>query len=769
MVAACGVPTLGHLLDNEKLRSVNAFMKNYAILALCLATLWVSGCATTGESARGVEQFDPVPPIAVGSQTLEAVAPRSVTDLLRDADLAFQAANKAQEEGDEEAALRQYVLMLELLTEADLDPKVFYSLRTEFGTILNKSTQQAALYQPRQYSPLDSSEYASGNLQDFSIPFPLPEQVLAEIDRIQNGYPKNFQTFLDRSQKYLPYITRQLREAGLPEEMAYLALVESGFQPKIVSRAGAGGMWQFMRPTARRFNLRVDSHVDERYDWIHSTRAAIEYLTVLNREFSGSWPLAITAYNMGEGGLARAIAANGGDSDLFSLFETPPASYRIRLETKRYFPKFIATLIVARSPERYGFKINPQPPEDVTHVPVNGLYALNDLDRALGYPEGTLARINPALLNETTPPSGTFNILVPSQDKARFASVLRNTPKLKNAAGSHKVKRGETVSQIATKYGVSASEIMRHNGISSARKLRAGQTLKIPGYRATGQGGGNSAPTQTASAAEATTRTEKLTYKVKPGDTLYDIAQAHRVSVSDLQEWNNKGRRSRLKVGETLHVGERTVSTAAKTTTSASASSGGTRYHTVRAGEYPAKIARDYGIPVRDFLSWNNLGARSTIKVGDKLIVSASAQTASKEPTTDAIAPPDTPPAASPVTRTASTTESTGLHKVRKGESASVIAQKYGMTTREFLSMNGLTSRSVLRAGKTYKVSGSGGSAASSEAESAKELTHTVARGQNPTTIARRYGVKISDLFKWNKWPKNHVLQIGDRVLIRKG
>jgi len=512
----------------------------------------------------------------------------------------------------------------------------------------------------------------------------------------------------------------------------------------------------------------VDSHVDERYDWIHSTRAAIEYLTVLNREFSGSWPLAITAYNMGEGGLARAIASNGGDSDLFSLFETPPASYRIRLETKRYFPKFIATLIVARSPERYGFKINPQPAEDVTHVPVTGLYALNDLDRAMGYPEGTLARVNPALLNETTPPSGTFHILVPSQDKSRFASVLRSAPKLKHAAGSHKVKRGETVSQIATKYGVSASEIMRHNSISSARKLRAGQTLKIPGYRGSGQGGGETTSTTTASRSESATRTEKVTYKVKPGDTLYDIAQAHRVSVSDLQEWNNKGRRSRLKVGETLHVGERTV-TATPSRTAAPATSGGTTYHTVRAGEYPAKIARDYGIPVRDFLSWNNLGARSTIKVGDKLIVSAAAQTASNEPTTDAIAPPDTPPAASPVTRTAANTTSTGEHKVRKGESASVIAQKYGMTTREFLSLNGLTSRSVLRADKTYKVHSSGGSAASSEAESAKDLTHTVARGQNPTTIARRYGVKISDLFKWNKWPKNHVLQIGDRVLIRKG
>ncbi len=764
-------------------------MKNYALLALCLATLWVSGCATTGQSARGVEQFDPIPPVAVGSASLEAVRPRSVTDLLRDADLAFQAANTAQEAGDEEAALRQYVLMLELLTEADLDPKLFYALRDEFGTILNRTNQEAALYQPRQYSPLDSGEYTAGNLGEFSIPFPLPEQVLEEIDRIQNGYPKNFQIFLDRSQKYLPYIRERMRAAGLPEEMAYLALIESGFQPKIVSRAGAGGMWQFMRPTARRFNLRVDSHVDERYDWVRSTDAAIEYLTILNREFDSSWPLALTAYNMGEGGLARAIASNGGDKNLWRLIETPPASYRIQLETKRYFPKFIATVIVAGSPERYGFTVNAQQPEILTHVPVSGVFALGELDQAMGYPEGTLAQLNPALLNETTPPSGTFNILVPHHEKDKFTTALRSAPKMKYASGTHKVKRGETVSQIATRYGVSASEIMRHNSISSARKLRAGQNLKIPGAQGEGRGGSaeTTAPAPevevvTASAAPVT-RTEKISYKVKPGDTLYDIANAHSVSVADLQKWNDKGRRARLKVGETLNVGDRVVASAAPAA-SAPASKGDDAYHTVRGGEYPAKIARDYGIPLRDFLAWNNLGARSTIKVGDTLIVASSGASNSNKPTTDALDPPDRAPAPSPVAAPAPKAEkeiqlasnkssSSSAHTVRKGESASTIAQKYGIKTSEFLAWNGLTNRSILRAGKSYAVSGPEGGGvvtASSERESsAKEQTHTVSRGQNPTTIARRYGVKISDLFKWNSWPKNHVLQVGEQVVIRKG
>jgi len=780
-------------------------MKKYALLALCLSTLWVSGCATTGPSARGIEQFDPVPRVALGrGEALDAVAPRSVTDLLRDADMAFQAANRAQESGDEEAALRQYILMLELLAEADLDPKVFYSLRDEFGSILNKSNQQMALYQPRRYSPLDSGEYEAGHLQEFSIPFPLPEQVLAEIDRIQNGYPKNFQTFLDRSHKYVPYIQEQFRAAGIPEEIAYLALVESGFQPKIVSRAGAGGMWQFMRPTARRFNLRVDSHVDERYDWVSSTRAAIDYLTILHNHFDGSWPLAITAYNMGEGGLGRAIESNGGENDLFRLIETPPASNRIRLETKRYFPTFVASLIVARSPERYGFKVNHQAPEDVTHVPVTGVYALGDLDRALGYSDGTLAQLNPALLNETTPPTGTFNVLVPRHDRERFASALREIPRMQYATGTHKVKRGETISQIATRYGVPASELMRVNNIRSARSLKAGQALSIPGHSGTGQGG----PSETVASADSAAATApvvvaataasnpaainqgpnrgaKPTYKVKPGDTLYDIAMAHKVSVADLQEWNDKNRRSRLKVGEMLYVGDRAVVAKAEPARAVPTFSGGQGgpYHTVQAGEYPAKIARDYGIPLRDFLAWNNLGAQSTIKVGDALVVAASAAPEAPAETMGETSEPNIVPEPVPSPATSATLAASraptrpahgaATHTVQRGESASVIAQKYGIRTQDFLAWNGLTSRSILRAGQSYSVQPTGGRgetvAASSEAETVKAVTHTVAPGQNPTTIARRYGVKLSDLFKWNQWPKDHVLQIGERVVIQKG
>lgn len=816
-------------------------MKNYYFSTLCILTvtmLFVSGCATSNKSASlDTEQFEPMPAVAaVEAENVaptDGSAPRSVTDLLREADKAFQAANTAQESGDEEAALRHYVLMLELLTEADLDPKIFYSLREEFGAILNGSTQHANLYQPRPFSPLDDGAVAEapqhsspGDLSAFEIPFPLPEPVLQEIDKIQNGYPKNFQIFLDRSHKYLPHIRQRLRENGMPEELAYLALVESGFQPKIVSRAGAGGMWQFMRPAAQRFNLRVDSHVDERYDWISSTDAAIEYMKVLHSHFNGSWPLALSAYNMGEGGLERAIAANGGETNLWTLLETPPASNRIRLETKEYFARFVASVIVAHSPERYGFTVNAVPAEEVVKVPVNGAFSLSRLDQQMGYAEGTLARLNPALLNETTPPSGNYHVLVPKTDTERFASALTTAEPVTvqyagNAAGgSYKVKRGETVSQIATRHGVSATELMRINGIRTARGLRAGETLKLPDGASEGKGGTevledvSSEEIQVAKAETKSTSTRKAgsvgkgtkaTYTVKSGDTLFDIAKAHKVSVSDLQSWNNKDRRERLKVGETLQVGDTVVAEAepeveevAPATQVASADSG--EFHEVQPGEYPAKIARDYDVPLRDFLAWNNLGSKSTIKVGDKLVVAAGTPEQpredvkeapkakeveeapkAKEPEEVKMASAEPVKKASkekaadkekPVGTNAGTPGAKATHTVQKGESASVIAEKYGVKTSEFLAWNGLTAKSVLQAGKAYKVYPPGDStppAKRAAAVTPDETIHKVTTGQNPTTIARRYGVKLSDLFKWNEWPKNHMLQVGDKVIIRKG
>ena len=726
----------------------------------------IAGCANQS-TARGTHQFAPLPPTRVGAEALEPVEPRSVTDLLRDADKAFRAANEAQERGDHEAALRNYTLMLELVVEADLDPAIFYSLREHFDDILETTTQQAMHYERRTPRILGDGDIRAGlGYNEIEIPFPLPERVLVEIEEIQQLYPKNFQKGLDRSQKYLPFIHAELERAGLPKELAMLAMVESQFTPKIVSRAGAGGMWQFMRSTGRRYNLRMDSYVDERYNWQSSTRAAIAYLKDLHDFFGGSWALALSAYNMGEGGLERAIASNGGERNLWKLIETPPASNRIRLETKKFYSKFLASMIVAGNPERYGFQSNPQASEDTVLVPVHAMYALEDLDKDMGYASGTLAQLNPDLLRGVTPPTGEYTVAVPADDRMKFLAALKKAPKLK-AGGTHKVRRGETISQIAQHYGVSQSELMRMNNIRSPRSLRTNQTLQIPGFAA-GKGGAPS--TQRVLAASGS-----KTYRVQRGDTLYDIAKAHDVSVNDLQRWNSLGRRSRIQVGDRLRVAAVELSEPSKAsveTASRPDDPGDVTQHTVRAGEYPAKIARNYGVPLEDLLAWNGLSKNCMIRVGDKLAVKKASRAAVPKASTEAPAAKRADPApASPPAETEPVT-----HRVAKGESASVIAQKYGVSTRDFLAWNKLSSKSVLRVGQECVVHHPAGHAQASapaapdasSAPAGQISTHIVAKGQNPTTIARRYGVKVSDLFKWNGWPQRHVLQVGDKVIVYK-
>ncbi len=717
----------------------------------------VAGCTTT---SRDVHQFKPVPVARVGAVELEPAAPPSAMDLLRAAEEAFRAANAAQEKGDHEAALRQYTLMLEMLIEADLDPAIFYNLRNEFDSILTSTSQQAPLYERMRPAFEGEVAYGPGIMGDLPIKFPLNERVLTEIGEIQNvqPYTENFQAGLNRSAKYGPYIRSELAKAGLPKDLMWLAMVESQFTPKIISRAGAGGMWQFMRSTGRRYNLRIDYYVDERFHWQKCTQAAITYLKDLYELF-GSWPLAISAYNMGEGGIERAIAANGGERDLWTLLDTPPAAYHIRRETKKFYPKLLATIIIANNPERYGFTLEPQAPDPCVSVPVKGPYSLAALDKACGLPSGTLGRLNPHLIRGVSP-SGTYEITVPTDMRTKMLAALKKVPRVTYASGEpgvHVVRPGETISHISQRYRVSAKELMRINKIRSARRLQVGKRLTIPGH-ASAVGG---------SAGSVRTHGGSHIYQVKSGDTLYDIAKAEKVTVDDLQKWNNLGGRSRIHIGQRLYVSPPSASSASGTGTK--------QNHVVRAGEYPAKIARRYGVQLEDFLRWNKLTKTSKIMIGDKLVVYTdgppeAANIRSSGPKTKAALPPG----AAKI-----------IHKVAQGDNASVIAAKYGVRTTDVLAWNALTARSILHIGDECVVyvapEGVRKRAQSAEAppsppeatpskpeEDAERIVHIVATGQNPTTIARRYGVRLSQLFDWNGWKKAPILHIGDEVVIYK-
>ncbi len=657
-------------------------------LGTCASLALLAGCATTSDSPDPAPrlnsgsstavnmaehvQFEPLPLATVDA--VEDLSPPesgpTTSELVAKATEAFEAANQAIEAGDEESAYQNYTIMLETLLEADLDPETFYKLRDQFSGILSRSFEIARHYERSQ----DDGGLARESLADFGVDDtqPLHARVQAEIDAIQRVYPKSFQAGLDRSYRYLPYIRAEFAKAGLPEDLVWLAMVESQFTPRIDSHAGAGGMWQFMRSTGRRYGLRSDWYLDERYDWKKATQAAVQYLSELYTMFDGNWPLAVSAYNMGEAGLEGAIASAGGERDLWTLIETPPASRRIRLETKRFYAKFLASAIVANNPEQYGFEARPQDAEVTDYITVDGSYSLADIEKEIGASQGSLARLNPHFIQGYTPPARTSYLSVPSDQRERVASAIGSMPELR--LGTHTVQRGETLSVIAATYKVSVAELQQTNHIKSPKSLQVGQKLVIPGFADS-----SAAPAAVAVAVEP----GATAYTVRTGDSLSTIATAHRVSVKDLQRWNNLGSRTGIRAGDRLVVASSAANVA--TSTSASGSSTETVYHTVKKGEYPGKIAKSYGVSLNDLLNWNGLSNRSTIRVGQRLKVVVPKKSGTQSVAAAVIDGP--------------VTSQSRTHVVTRGESASVIAQKHGVSTTDLLKWNQLDTTSVLKEG----------------------------------------------------------------------
>lgn len=742
---------------------------------------FVSGCQSTGGSHDGhslaheTRQFSPDPRGGTSARELRPVSNRNIAELLQEADASFQRASALEQEGKKEEAAHEYRHMLESLEQAGLDPAKFASSRREFADHLAK---EAKAMRRQHNGEVKTSE--------IKIPVPLPPAVLAQITRIQNDYANSFQSALDRSQKYMPNIRQRLRSAGLPEELAYVAMIESHCTEKINSRAGAGGMWQFMPETGRIHGLRQDGFVDERYDWNASTDAAISYFTKLRDHFDGNWPLAIASYNCGEYGMQRAVTAAGGESDFFRLIETPPANNMIKGETKDYYPKFLAYWLVSEQAERFGFSVNPPANEPTATMTVRGSYALDDLEESMGLTDGTLARLNPSLVRAVTPPIGENVLRIPVGAEEKLSLALASVPQYGQGVRTHKVRKGETLAMIASKYGVSQDELKQTNKLKTT-KLKHGQNLKLPfAVPVETARGGRDDDALVAVAIEEKAKRDNAPvttkYVVKKGDTLARIAEKNGVGLDALLSDNKLSKKSQIKAGQTLKItkapakGGDTPVREAKATAPAPAKET-TVEHKVAQGEYLAVVARKYGVSVADLEQWNGLEKDETIRVGQTLTVRKPASSG-----TGAVAK-SSKPAAEPAKRTVS---------VASGDTISKIAAKHGVTIKDLLAWNNLSDAANIKVGQKLVLMDGKAEAASSEEEkdaeqivlakaeskntkpaaksSAKgsaQTIHTVASGQTATSIAKRYGVAVPELFKWNNWGKDHVLRPGDKVVVQ--
>ncbi|NIN72912.1 MAG: LysM peptidoglycan-binding domain-containing protein [Gemmatimonadetes bacterium] len=382
----------------------------------------------------------------------------------------------------------------------------------------------------------DDGGAARSGIPTWDIPITMNNDVERWLEFFRGDGRENFTIYLRRAGRYEPMMRAILRDAGLPEDLVYISLIESGFSPRAYSRARAVGLWQFIASTGRLYDLQISYWVDERRDPILATKAAAAHLADLYAEF-GSWYLAAAAYNGGPGRVRRSVQRSGSDD-----FWTLSRRRYLRRETRNYVPKLIAAALIAKQPEHYGFfGIETAEPMAYDVVQVPDATSLDVIADAAGVPVAQVMELNPQILRGVTPPGQRYSVRVPPGTGHDFAlHYAQVAPSERVTWVQHVVRRGDTLSEIAGLYGVSVSAIRAANPGVRARQLRIGQRLIIP--RAGRLPRYASATTVRRSVP---VRMEPrppqgpyVTYRVQTGDSLWAIAKRYEVTARDLMLWN---------------------------------------------------------------------------------------------------------------------------------------------------------------------------------------------------------------------------------------
>lgn len=319
-----------------------------------------------------------------------------------------------------------------------------------------------------------------------NLPIVRNDKVESHIRFFHIAIRNRFEQWLTRLGHYKPIVENIFSEFNLPSDLVYLSLVESGFNPHAYSRARATGPWQFMKGTAILYGLRVDQYVDERRDPIKSTIAAARYLRDLYDMF-GAWPLAMAAYNAGEGKVMRALQKSRADS-FWEIAQTK----HIRRETKEYVPRFMAATIIAKNPDQYGFIQEPPAPHQFEEVIVHRAIHLQTLALAAGVSFPELSRLNPELRRDVTPPDDlNYHLKVPVGSREAVVRVLDKIPTWKptpllvkkgknrnDSSGSYRVQGGDSLWTIARRFNLSVAQLKARNSVT-ARGIRPGDLLTI--------------------------------------------------------------------------------------------------------------------------------------------------------------------------------------------------------------------------------------------------------------------------------------------------
>ena len=509
----------------------------------------------------------------------------------------------------------------------------------------------------------------------YDLPVVMNERVRSSIVYFQTVAREAFTRYLARIGRYTPMMKRILAEYGMPQDLIYLSLVESGYNTGAYSWARAMGLWQFISSTGKLYGLERDWWVDERKDPIKSTHAACRFLKNLYTEF-GSWELAMAAYNGGPGRVRKSIEKQK-TSDFWKL--------NLRRQTMDYVPLIYAAAIIAKDPEKYGFGGIEYEPEIVwDEVSIERCVDLRVVANELGCSLEDLAALNPELLRKFTPPNTRgYTLKVPRGTREKFLAAYERIPTAQETNWArHQIRNGETIGSIAAKYGVSQYAIMEANNLRPGATIYAGKELIVP------------VPVDRDYSAgrQRSYESSEGIYVVRAGDTMWDIARAFGTSVEALRRINFIERGTRIYVGEKIklpptaanYASEETAPAAVESTAGAPSPSSyvvaddqpvkGPAQHTVKSGDTIWDIARKYGTTTAKIRKLNGLGRSSRIHPGQQLVVGEG----------DSV--------------------EYVIHQVRKGETLTRIAQQYRVSLSRIMSTNGLEDPDDLQVGANLKI-----------------------------------------------------------------
>ena len=633
------------------------------------------------------------------------------------------------------------------------------------------------------------------------------------LENVIKSFLKNrkraFERLMGVSQFYFPLFEESLAAQNIPLEIKYLSVVESALNPRAVSRVGATGLWQFMYQTGKQYGLKVDTYEDERSDPLKASKAATQYMKNMYAIF-GDWDLVLASYNTGPGNVAKAIRRSGGKQNYWNI---RPYLHK---ETQGYLPAFLATMYIFEYHKEHGIK----PDRAVANhfatdtVMIKNAMTFKQISDLLDVPVAELQFLNPSYKRDEIPyitgenhylrlPVNKVAVFTSNEDKIyafvqyesnkrerpyeRLAS--RNTNESDNDATIsrikyHKVRRGDSLSEISDKYGITMAELKKWNHLRS-NKAPMGRRLKIITKDAVASQDKKVTNPDITSVKESTAiasntakifKEEKVIsykdvvkyHKVKRGDNLGEISDKYGVSVAELKKWN-KLRNNNLMTGDKLKIikNERVVTTVKKevkadknatetAVTSNEATENPTDFYEVQKGDNLFSIAKKFNVSLEDLKKWNNLND-SNVEQGSKLALVNNDEQPSKE-------------------ATYKTEVKITEHIVDRGETLGIIARKYDVSISDIKDWNKIEDNNIqlgakLIVGKKYVVSTDTKNTQTKKENIAvndrdEVKLYYVKKGDSLFSIAKKYpGVSISDLKKWNGI-KNERLKAGMKLKI---